>query len=106
MKTTTYNKLIRDKIPEIIKSSGKVANTEILSEKDYIEKLDEKLIEELKEYQECKNIEELADMLEVIYAIALAKGTSITELEDIRIKKANDRGSFNNKIFLKSVTEE
>lgn len=98
--TKTYNKLVRDKIPKIIESSGNTCTTRILSDEEYIEMLDEKLNEECAEYQADKNIEELADMLEVIYAIAKAKGTSIEELEKVRLEKAEKRGGFDEKILL------
>ena len=98
--TKTYNKLVRDKIPKIIETSGNTCTTRILSDDEYIEMLDKKLNEECAEYHADKNIEELADMLEVIYAIAKAKGTSIEELEKVRLEKAENRGGFDEKILL------
>lgn len=98
--TKTYNKLVRDKIPKIIEASGNTCTTRILSDEEYIDMLDKKLNEECAEYQDDKNIEELADMLEVIYAIAKAKGTSIEELEKVRLEKAEKRGGFDEKILL------
>ena len=103
MKTTTYNKLIRDNIPEIITESGKTAVTEVLSDGEFIKMLDKKLTEELAEYQESKDIEELADILEVIYAIAQTRVVSIVELEKLRLDKADKRGAFSKKILLKEV---
>ena len=73
MKTITYNKLVRDRIPEIIQDSGKTCEIEVLDDKTYLEMLDEKLTEELNEYCESHNIEELADLLEVVYATAKAR---------------------------------
>lgn len=67
-----YNKLVRDRIPEIIESSGSTCVTEILSDEDYLKMLDAKLDEELAEYHADQNIEELADLMEVIYAAAMA----------------------------------
>lgn len=64
-----FNKLVWDKIPEIIKSHGEQPNFQTLTEEKYLFELDRKLFEELQEYQESKELEELADMLEVIYAI-------------------------------------
>lgn len=98
-----YNKLVRDKIPEIIETDGKSCTTNILSDEQYIKMLDEKLNEELTEYQESKEIEELADMLEVMYAIATARGYSQQQLEAIRKQKADKRGGFEKKILLKEV---
>lgn len=101
-----YNKLIRDRIPEIIQASGKDCVCEILSDDQYIEMLDAKLNEELAEYQESKSMEELADLLEVIRAVALARGSSIAEVEAIRVAKAEKRGGFEKKLLLKEVREK
>ena len=94
-----YNKLVRDKIPEIIKADGKECKTRILSKDEYIAALETKLNEEVAEYQEDKNLEEMADVLEVLQAICLARGYSLDELEAMRIKKAKERGGFKDKIF-------
>ena len=101
----TYNKLVRDHIPEIIREAGKKCTTEVLSDENYLRMIDAKLDEELAEYHESGSIEELADLLEVIYAAACARGSSPGELEQIRVKKAQDRGSFNRRILLKEVME-
>lgn len=98
-----HNKLVRDRIPEIIEKSGKTAYRRILNNEEYIEELDRKLNEECAEYQADKSIEELADMLEVMYAIAQARGYSIEELEQIRAEKAVKRGGFKDKIYLEKV---
>ncbi len=100
-----YNKLVRDRIPEIIEKSGKKSVTEKLEEKTYIKMLEIKLSEELDEYLASSDIEELADLMEVIYALSEAKGVSVTELEKIRVKKAQERGGFSEKILLKEVIE-
>ena len=106
MKTITYHKMVRDRIPEIIEKDGKQCTCSILSEEDYLLLLDRKLDEELKEYQESKSMEELADLLEVIRAVAQARGSSIEEVEQIRAQKAQKRGGFQNRILLESVTEQ
>ena len=98
-----YNKLVRDKIPEIIENSGKKAITTVLNDEEYLTELDRKLNEERTEYQQDKSIEELADMLEVIYAITVARGYSVDELEKARREKAEKCGGFNDKIFLREV---
>ena len=100
-----YNKLVRDRIPEIIENSGKIAHTHLLGDEEYIAELDRKLGEEFAEYQADKNLEELADMLEVIYAIAKARGVSVDELESIRRAKAEKNGAFEKKVFLEEVEE-
>ena len=104
-KKIVYNKLVRDKIPEIITASGKMCETEILSDEAYLQMLDKKLDEELAEYHKYQNIEELADLLEVLYAAAKARGYSLEELYQVRDEKQKSRGGFDRKILLKSVTE-
>ena len=100
-----YDKLIRDKIPEIIEQSGKKCIVEVMDNDTYIEYLDQKLNEELAEYQQDKSIEELADLLEVIYAVVAARGYSVEKLERIRLEKAKERGTFEKRLLLKSVSE-
>ena len=103
MSTIQYNKLVRDRIPEIIEASGKRCVCSTLPDEEYLAKLDEKLNEELAEYQENKSVEELADLLEVIRAVAVARGSSIEEVEAIRQDKAAKRGGFEKKILLTEV---
>ena len=95
-----YNKLIRDKIPEIIKENGNMPIIHIADDKEYWEKLKEKLKEEVEEFIEDSSKEELADILEVIYAINEFKRFDINEIEKIREKKAEKRGKFKKKIIL------
>ena len=71
-----YNKLVRDKIPEIIEADGKYCKTRILSGEEYIAALEAKLNEEVAEYQKDKNLEEIADVFEVLQAICIARGYS------------------------------
>ena len=101
-----YSKLVRDRIPEIIESSGKTCTTEILSTEDYLRALDAKLDEELAEYHKDQNIEELADLLEVIRTIAVARGYTLEDLEQVRVEKAAKRGGFEKRILLKEVYED
>lgn len=101
-----YNKLIRDHIPEIIVATGKNCTTEILSDAAYLQMLDAKLDEELAEYHKDQNIEELADLLEVIRAVTVARGYSMEELERVRAEKAAERGGFEKRILLKEVYED
>ena len=103
MSTIKYHKLIRDMIPDIIQSSGKRCVCSTLSDEEYLAKLDEKLNEELAEYQESKSMEALADLLEVIRAVAAARGSSIEEVEAIRRDKAAKRGGFEKRILLTEV---
>ena len=99
-----FNKLVRDNIPQIIKSRGENAHTRILGDIEYKEQLDMKLQEEVKEYLEDDNIEELADIVEVIYAILEHKKVKLEEFEKVRIDKVQKRGAFNKKIFLEKTT--
>lgn len=105
-----YNKLVRDRIPEIIEKTGKRFTTRILSDKEYIEELRKKTYEELDEYMNTTDkestIEELADVLEILHALSEAHGSSIDEVETIRKEKAEKRGGFKEKIFLIEVEDE
>ncbi len=101
-----YNKLVRDRIPDIIMASGRTCLTVTLSEQDYLSMIDAKLDEELAEYHKDQNIEELADLLEVIRAAAIARGYTLDELEQTRAEKAAKRGGFEKRILLKEVYED
>lgn len=101
-----YNKLVRDKIPTIIEADNKKSITRILDKEEYKCELDKKLQEEVKEYLEDDNIEELADIVEVIYGILDAKGVSIKEFENVRNQKVEKRGAFREKIFLERVLDD
>ena len=103
--TIIHNKLVRDKIPQIIEQSGKSCVTRILSDKEYAAALNAKLQEELNEYLADGSMEELADLLEVMMAAAKARGHDFSEVEAIRREKAEKRGRFNDRIYLESVTE-
>ena len=100
-----YHKLIRDKIPEIIERTGKTCKTEILSDEHYLALLDEKLGEELAEYQESKSLEELADLLEVMEAVVVARGYSWEQLLRVKAEKKAARGGFEEKLLLLEVSE-
>ena len=106
MTTKTYNKLVRDLIPEVIEASGNKCRTRVLSDEEYLEMLDSKLDEELAEYHKDQNIEELADLLELIRAAAIARGYTLEELEAARAEKLKERGGFEKKIFLIDVEEK
>ena len=105
-KVITYNKLVRDRIPEIIAAAGKKCTSIVLSDEEYLKMLDAKLDEELAEYYQDQNIEELADLLEVIFACAIARGYTVEQLEHLRSEKALKRGGFEKKIMLKEVFEK
>ena len=92
--TKTYNKLVRDRIPEIIEASGEYCKTQILSDEAYLKMLDAKLDEELAEYHKDQTIEELADLLEVIRAATTARDIRLRSLRRSEPKKLkNAEGS-------------
>ena len=92
-------KLVRDKIPQIIMSGGKKPIVRTLSDKEYLTELDRKLDEEVAEYQSDKSLEEMADVLEVLFAICGARGYSIDELMKVCDEKRDERGGFKEKIY-------
>ena len=95
-----YNKLVRDRIPVTIKKKGGKPVTHIANGKEYWEKLLDKLEEEVKEFSESPNEEELADILEVIETICEFKNINRAQLETLRKKKAKERGGFKKRIIL------
>ena len=99
MSTITHNKLVRDKIPDIIGNSGKKANCRTLGDEEYLAELDKKLNEECAEYQADKSIEEMADVLEVLFAICEGRGHTVEELLQVREAKREKRGGFKDKIY-------
>lgn len=102
-----YNKLVRDKIPANINSmEGRNCNYKILNDDEYLEELDKKLFEEAHEFIEEHSIEELADLMEVIFAIMKERNISIEDIENARKIKNNKKGSFNDKIYLIDVEQE
>ena len=105
MHTKTYHKIVRDRIPEIISASGMTCVTRTLSDEEYLQMLDAKLDEELAEYHKDQNIEELADLMEVLLAAAVARGYTLEQLEQVRTEKAEKRGGFQEKILLLEVAE-
>ena len=98
-------KLVRDKIPEIIIADGKKPITRILDNEEYLQELDKKLNEEIAEYQADKSIEEMADVLEVLFAICEARGYSVEQLMQVKSKKQEERGGFAEKIYWKGNVE-
>jgi predicted house-cleaning noncanonical NTP pyrophosphatase (MazG superfamily) len=104
-----HNKLVRDNMQQIILEAGRKPITKILNQEDYINELRKKSNEELQEYLTAETneeaLEELADLLEVIHALAIIHDSSIEEVEKIRVKKAEKRGGFSDKVFLIEVTD-
>ena len=96
----TYNKLVRDKIPEIIQASGKTFETRTIQGQELIQSLKQKLREELAEFDDAHAPEELADILEVVHALAENIGISLSDLEEIRHAKVESNGGFKRGVFL------
>ena len=102
-----YNKLVRDKIPEVINNSdGKKANYKILNDNEYLQELDKKLFEEAHEFVEEHSVDELADLMEVIYAIMKTKNISFEDVKIARDVKNKKKGAFKDKVYLISVEQE
>ncbi len=95
-----YNKAIRDKIPEIIEAKGLRCQYKTLNDEEFLFHLEKKLEEKIREYYQTKNIEELTDLLEVIYRIIELRGVSLSEINEMRAKKNLERGSFSKNLFL------
>ncbi|APW99423.1 hypothetical protein CHINAEXTREME_17325 [Halobiforma lacisalsi AJ5] len=98
-----YDKLVRDSIPEIIERNGETPVVHTAAEEEYERRLREKLDEEVAEFRESGEIEELADVLEVVHAIREQEGISAERLEELRAEKARDRGRFEERIVLERV---
>ena len=95
-----YNKLVRDKIPEIMISKNCKPVTRVLDDEEYILELNKKLLEDVNEYLKDGEVLELADIMEVILAILKTKNVSFDEFEKLRLDKVDKRGAFEDKIFL------
>lgn len=105
MEMQIHNKLVRDKIPEIINGEGRTCKTRILDDAEYLDSLNQKLQEELQEYLDSGNVEELADLEEVIRAILDAKNITYSNFENVRQLKVQRRGAFKEKILLESIED-
>ena len=103
----TYNKLVRDKIPENINSmEGRKATWRIMDDEEYIKELNKKLLEEVHEFIEENAVEELADVMEVIQSIMRIKNISYEELKNVQQMKREKKGGFSNKIYLVEVEQD
>lgn len=102
-----YNKLVRDKIPQEINNiEGRKANYKILNSEEYLQELDKKLFEEAHEFVEEHSVEELGDLMEVIYAIMENNNISMEDVDKAREKKKNKKGGFKDKIYLIDVEQD
>ena len=101
-----YNKLVRDKIPEIILKDNAKPITHIASNDEFLIKLYDKLIEEFNEFKQEPNQEEMGDILEVIESIIEHYRFDRDEIEKIRLNKKSTRGGFDKKIILDKVIKD
>lgn len=99
----SFQKLVRDKIPQIIEANGQKPITRILNDQEYLVELIRKLKEETAELEEDNSVEELADVQEVVLALCDALDITPAGLEKVRVQKATERGSFKNKIYLEGL---
>jgi len=110
MNRKTYNKLIRDKIPEIIRKNNAVPKISELNDEQFKIALKEKLTEEAKELLEAKTQEEilneLSDVLQLIESIAINNNLSVSDIEKQKEKKKQERGAFEKKLYLEHVDEQ
>jgi len=98
-----HNKLVRDKIPDIIRGNGENCKTKTLNKEEYLLELNKKIQEEVKEYIESGSVEELADLEEVLRAILKVKNCTYEQFESLRKEKVEKRGAFEKKIFLETT---
>ena len=106
MEIKEYNKLVRDNIPEIIEKDGEKPITHIAEDEEYEKALMEKLQEEVNEFLTEPSKKEMADVLEVLYAIAKLKGFDLDEVEKVRQERTEKRGGFEKKIILERTEKE
>ena len=99
----SYKKLVRDKIPSICESNGDKPIIRVLNDEEYLDELNRKILEEVKEYLESGEIEELADIEEVLRAILDVKKVDYLEFEKVRLNKVEKRGAFKGRIYLEGV---
>ncbi len=100
-----YNKLVRDRIPELVRKDGKRCKTNTLSNPEYLVAIYRKMEEELAEYRANPCLEELADLMEAVRAAAVARGYTLEELERVRAEKEKQRGAFDKRVFLRHVED-
>jgi predicted house-cleaning noncanonical NTP pyrophosphatase (MazG superfamily) len=101
----TYNKLVRDRIPQLIVEDGRKPFTRFLNDWEYLAELKKKLQEEISEYAKSGELEELVDIGEVIHAILTVENVSVETYQRMRLEKREARGGFEKRIFLESVED-
>lgn len=104
--TREYDKLVRDRIPELIRESGEEPVTHVADDAEFERRLGEKLVEEAREYEASGDLAELADVLAVVAAIRTHRGVDDDRLADLREAKADERGAFGERIVLDRVEQD
>ena len=106
----TYNKLIRDRILEIIEKDNLAYNARVLEPEEHLTEIKKKLYEEVKEFDETTNeqdgLEEMADVLELLHAALKVYGKTFEELEEVRVQKKEKRGGFDKGLYLIDVEDK
>jgi predicted house-cleaning noncanonical NTP pyrophosphatase (MazG superfamily) len=100
-----YDKAVRDRIPEIIRSTGSTCEVKQIDDNEFLPILERKLLEEVEEYRESGSVGELVDLIEIIYRVLELKGISRDAFEVMRNDKAELRGRFDSNIVLMEVNE-
>ena len=103
MSAVVYNKLIRDRVPDLIRADGREPITRPLEQPEYASALRQKLSEEVGEFLDSDDPRELADILEVVFALGLQLGLDAEALEDLRGAKSRERGSFEQRLLLVEI---
>jgi predicted house-cleaning noncanonical NTP pyrophosphatase (MazG superfamily) len=101
----SYNKLVRDKIPQLIKESGRSCTSRILNEKEYFDALLDKIVEEIEEYRISGNEEELSDVYEVLDCLVELKEYEPLHLDYLQLIRREQRGSFKDRVLLLDVED-
>lgn len=101
-----YNKLVRDRIPELIEESGRKQTSRILNEDEYFQALIDKVVEEIEEFRSTGIEEEIADVYEALDCLVKFKGYEPMHIDYVRLIKREARGSFMNRVLLEEVEDD
>ncbi len=102
----SYNKLVRDKIPELIEESGRIYHAKVLSDNEYFEALLDKIVEEIEEFRVSTNEEELADVFEALDCLVQFKDYEPLHIDYLKLIRREARGSFREKVLLIDVDDK
>ena len=102
----SYNKLVRDRIPELIKESGRASTSRILSKEEYFNALLDKIVEEIEEYRSSGLEEEIADVYEALDCLVEFKEYEPMHIDYLKLIRKEARGSFRERVLLIDVDDE